>query len=268
MQKKFLKLLPALLFLFAIPAKAKAIVVLGLAIPTAIAWASGVAATLAAAYFGSGYIVGNAANSIIRFIGWFILQLTSWLLQVAQYLWDFSLKLNTDFTSLLPVVRIGWTVTRDATDIFFIVILLIISIGTILRIQGYAAKQLLVRLVLMAILINFSLAIGSVVIDFSNVLGIQFLTAIHPEFKVSEVIMGNLALTTMFKVNAAQPNENLGDLSTYAMIVLGNAILMVVLVFVFFVSGIMMFVRLAVLMLLLAIAPIAFVLYILPDTQK
>ena len=267
MQKKFLKLLPALLFLFAIPAKAKAIVVLGLAIPTAIAWASGVAATLAAAYFGSGYIVGNAANSIIRFIGWFILQLTSWLLQVAQYLWDFSLKLNTDFTSLLPVVRIGWTVTRDATDIFFIVILLIISIGTILRIQGYAAKQLLVRLVLMAILINFSLAIGSVVIDFSNVLGIQFLTAIHPEGKVGDVLMKQFSLAKVFDIPVEKGEQVFNDTGRYLIATIGSAILMITLVFVFFVSGILMFVRLAMLTMLLAVAPIAFLSYILPETQ-
>ena len=120
----------------------------------------------------------------------------------------------------------------------------------------------------MAVLINFSLAIGSVVIDFSNVLGIQFLTAIDKDFKVSDVIMQHLSVTEMFKPGLSSTRENFGNLSTYATVVIGNAILMVVLVFVFFVSGIMMFVRLAMLMLLLAVAPIAFVLYILPDTQK
>src|SRR3989338_3816533 len=231
-------LAPALLFLFATPIK------------TAVA-------------------LNVFPDVIVRDLLWSFLWLVSKLLWIAQSIFTYSLTISTSFSDKLPVIEVGWKVARDATNIFFIIILLIISIGTILRIPNYGnTKQLLVRLILMAVLINFSLAIGSVVIDFSNVLGIQFLTAIDKDFKVSDVIMQHLSVTEMFKPGLSSTRENFGNLSTYATVVIGNAILMVVLVFVFFVSGIMMFVRLALLMLLLAVFPIAFVLYILPDTQK
>src|SRR3989344_4763396 len=236
--RKLSSLAPVLLFLFATPIK------------TAVA-------------------LNVFPDGIVRDLLWSFLWLVSKLLWIAQSIFTYSLTISTSFSDKLPVIEVGWKVARDATNIFFIIILLIISIGTILRIPNYGnTKQLLVRLILMAVLINFSLAIGSVVIDFSNVLGIQFLTAIDKDFKVSDVIMQYLSVTEMCKPGLSSSRENFGNLSTYATVVIGNAILMVVLVFVFFVSGIMMFVRLAMLMLLLAVAPIAFVLYILPDTQK
>ena len=195
-------LAPALLFLFATPIK------------TAVA-------------------LNVFPDVIVRDLLWSFLWLVSKLLWIAQSIFTYSLTISTSFSDKLPVIEKGWEVARDATNIFFIIILLIISIGTILRIQGYTAKQLIVRLVLMAILINFSLAIGSVVIDFSNVLGIQFLTAIDKDFKVSDVIMQHLSVTEMFKPGLSSTRENFGNLSTYATVVIGNAILMVVLVFVF-----------------------------------
>src|SRR3989344_4533089 len=258
MQKKFLKLLPALLFLFAIPAKVKAFAflpILGyLALPPAIGYFVAPAATT--------WVLGNAADGVIRLIGWAILGLVLRLLDIAQFLFNAALIESTSFSTKLPVIEAGWKVARDATNIFFIVILLIISIGTILRISGYNAKQLLVRLVLMAILINFSLAIGSVIVDFSNVLGFQFLTAIHPEGKVSVVIAQSLHITDVFK----QPDVKGTD--QYLITTLGSAVLLTVLMFVFFVSGLLMFVRMAMIILLLTIAPVAFLFYILPDTQK
>lgn len=253
-----LKFFPALLFLLAIPVKAKAfafIPILGyLAVTTAIGYFVAPAAT--------SWVLGNAADGVIRLIGWAILGLVLRLLDIAQFLFNAALIESTDFSTKLPVIEAGWKVARDATNIFFIIILLIMSIGTILRLQNYNAKRLLVNLVLMAILINFSLAIGSVVVDFSNVLGFQFLTAIHPEGKVSDVIAQSLHITDVFK----QPEVKGTD--QYLIATLGNALLLSVLIFVFFVSGLLMFVRMAMIILLLAVAPIAFLLYILPETQR
>ena len=260
MQKKILKLLPALLFLFAIPAKAKAFAF----IPVLAYLAAGTIISYFAAPAVTSYVIGGIAETVIRGIAWFILNLVLKLLEIANVLFLVAIQESTSFSSKLPAVEIGWTVVRDATNIFFIVILLFIAIGTILRIQGYSAKQLLVRLILMAVLINFSLAIGSVIIDFSNVLGLQFLTAIHPEGKVTEILAKSLSIGDIYKVT----DPDIKDISKYLVVVVGNAILISVLVFVFFVSAILLFIRMAVLVLLLTLAPIAFLFYILPETQK
>ena len=69
-----------------------------------------------------------------------------------------------------PAVNIGWKITRDVVNIFYILVLLIISIATILGISSYGMKQTLWKLILSALLINFSLPIAGIFVDFSNTL--------------------------------------------------------------------------------------------------
>ncbi len=73
------------------------------------------------------------------------------------------------------VVRIGWTIVRDITNMFFILALLVIAFATILRRETYGMKALLPKLIGIALLINFSLALAGVVIGFANGLTAVFL---------------------------------------------------------------------------------------------
>lgn len=68
----------------------------------------------------------------------------------------------------------GWTITRDVANLFFIFILLAISIATILRYESYGVKTLLPKLILVALLINFSLPITATIVDASNILAQHF----------------------------------------------------------------------------------------------
>ena len=77
-----------------------------------------------------------------------------------------------------PIVTLGWGITRDLANMFFILILLIISFATVLRIKSWAISQLWWKLVVAALLINFSLVIAGFVIDFANVLTTFFLNGI------------------------------------------------------------------------------------------
>jgi len=57
---------------------------------------------------------------------------------------------------------------------FFILILLIIAFATILRVERYSFKKLLPKLILMAVLINFSKLICGIFIDFTQVIMLTF----------------------------------------------------------------------------------------------
>lgn len=83
----------------------------------------------------------------------------------------------------IDTVLQGWRLVRDFVNIWFILILLFIAIGTILRIPSYQAKKLLLILILMALIVNFSMPISKLIIDVSNIISFQFLKAICPEIQ-------------------------------------------------------------------------------------
>jgi hypothetical protein len=68
------------------------------------------------------------------------------------------------------IVTTGWEIVRDLVNMFFVLILLVIAFATILRIETYGMKQILWKLIVAALLINFSLVLAGPIIDFSQVL--------------------------------------------------------------------------------------------------
>lgn len=71
--------------------------------------------------------------------------------------------------SKMEVVNTGWTITRDLVNMFFILGIVIIAFATILKIETYNIKALLPKLIIMALLINFSFVISGMIVDASNV---------------------------------------------------------------------------------------------------
>jgi len=74
------------------------------------------------------------------------------------------------------LVQEGWKVARDLANMFFVLILLAIAFATILRIETYGMKSLLPKLIIAALLINFSLVFAGVNIDFSGVMTAFFVS--------------------------------------------------------------------------------------------
>jgi len=71
-------------------------------------------------------------------------------------------------------IQVGWTVMRDFANLFFIFIILFIAIKTILQLGGRETKEMLVRVIVVALLINFSAFFTKVVIDAGNVVAVGF----------------------------------------------------------------------------------------------
>lgn len=112
-------------------------------------------------------IVGSLARAIVSALGWILAKLMAVLIYVARY---------NEFVNA-PAVEMGWVVARDIANMFFIVILLIISFATILQQEKYNYKQWLPKLILMAVLINFSKTICGLLIDISQVVMLTFVNA-------------------------------------------------------------------------------------------
>jgi len=74
-------------------------------------------------------------------------------------------------------VQTGWSVVRDICNMFFVLILLVIAFGTILRLQNYRMNRLLGKLIIMIVLVNFSKMIAGFFIDISQVVSMTFVNA-------------------------------------------------------------------------------------------
>lgn len=68
-----------------------------------------------------------------------------------------------------PFIEIGWTLTRDLTNIFFVLALVVIGLATALRWNDYQAKKALPTLIIIALLINFTPVICGLIVDATNI---------------------------------------------------------------------------------------------------
>ncbi len=114
-----------------------------------------------------GTAFGHLFLWIAGLLGKILVIVIDMLIGVAQY---------NDFINA-PAVNTGWAIVRDLCNMFFVIILLLIAFGTILKIESYKYTRLLGKLVIMAVLINFSKPIAGFLIDLGQVVMMTFVNA-------------------------------------------------------------------------------------------
>lgn len=77
-----------------------------------------------------------------------------------------------------PVINMGWTLTRDITNILFILGLAYIGLATALNLSTLEAKKAFPQLLITALLVNFSPVLVGIVFDFVNIVASYFLQGI------------------------------------------------------------------------------------------
>lgn len=223
------------------------------------------------------------------------LALVKWLsgiiVKLAGLIFNMSLGLALDnenySSSKIKAIDDGWTFSRDVVNIFFIFILLFIAIATILGIESYGAKSLLARLIIVALLVNFSLLATRAVIYISNSLAVQIYnsqiniadsdkeagaiaTALGLKFKknLGAVVIDRFDIV---KLLTRAPNSDTG-LTTAALgitlLQLAAIVISILAAFLLFVASFLFITRMAVLWLLMILAPFGFVFLILPATRS
>lgn len=100
---------------------------------------------------------------------------TSWLFGGAGMLFDLAFDYSVDAESYKnPFVTEGWKIVRDLCNVFFIFILLYVAFAMILGLQNVKAKEMMINVVIIGLLINFSLFFTQVVVDSGNILARVF----------------------------------------------------------------------------------------------
>ncbi|MBA4320710.1 MAG: hypothetical protein C0412_20135, partial [Flavobacterium sp.] len=144
--------------------------------------------------WGLGFLFGSIGAYVLTGVGIFLYAavsfLSSCLIVIIQIL--IAVSSYNDFINA-PAIIEGWAIIRDVANMFFVIVLLIIAISTILGIETYNYKKLLPKLLLMAILINFSKMICGLFIDLSQVVMMTFVDG------YKEAAAGNFA--TAFGLN-------------------------------------------------------------------
>lgn len=166
----------------------------------------------------------------------------------------------------VPTVQLGWTMVRDVSNMFFVIVLLMISIGTILGLEQYQWNKTLVKLILAAVFINFSNLICGIFIDIAHVFTITFVNA------VASTAGGNLiqmfSLNKMYDLILNKPIDASGKFDVRILVGAVSAFLFAFLAMITMAAYlIVMICRVVVLWVLIILSPIAFIAQVIPQTQ-
>ena len=206
-------------------------------------------------------------NSIAKLIAWILLPVI-WLLGKLVSLFLSILIAIAQYNDFIKsaAVTYGWTIVRDFANMFFVLILLVIAFATILRVESYNLKTWLPKLVIMAILINFSKLICGVIIDFAQVIMLTFIGA------VKEITGGTmielLGVSKILEFNESEVEDiEVSGWTILSSVILG-VIMMIVAVVVIVVMLMMIIVRMVMIWIYIVLSPLAYLLASFPQGKK
>lgn len=204
-------------------------------------------------------LIGIATQAVIAVVGGLLTVVSICTVAIAQY---------NDFIHVSQIEE-AWGIVRDMCNMFFILILLIISFATILRVESYSMKKWLPKLVIMAVLINFSKMFCGLIIDFSQIVMLTFSSKISngAEFyQAMEVqkYLNNVATATFDNIT----KESGVKFFDSAVGLIAGSVFLIVSLVVMTVILATLIARIVMLWIYIVLSPLAFVLSAFPGGQK
>ncbi len=194
------------------------------------------------------------------------------LLQIARAFTGFMGNIFTGILNFgfrdMSVVKSGWTITRDIVNMFFILGLVVIAFATILRIETYGIKALLPKLIMIALLINFSYLVCGIIIDITQIITVYFLAqigtndvglAVLDSLNAVDAIRGSEGATVTIGTQDVQLVTILTTAFATAVIALCGIILLI--------GAVLLFIRIGALWVLMILAPFAWFFSVFPTLK-
>lgn len=198
----------------------------------------------------------------------FVQTMISSLVAISKFLLDFVIDKTIINSNLgnIEAINIGWAITRDLVNMFFIFIILYIAIATILNIGNY--KKTLVTLVIVALLVNFSLFTTKIVIDASNIFSIGFYNQMGlSEVSLADKLMGKgLKIQKVFEVEKEEQIDK--DNVSKSISLFLSIIFLSVTAWVLFNMSFLLVGRFIAFIFLMILSPLAFMSFILPGLKS
>ena len=198
-------------------------------------------------------VVGGVLGAVISGLGLILFTIIKALIFIASY--------STFIDS--GAVTFGWVIVRDLCNMFFVVVLLIIAFGTILNIEKYNYKKWLPKLILMAILINFSKTICGILIDIAQVVMLTFVNSFASIGSGTMVdILGISDILTMSK-----DGKDVGFWTVIGAYILGLIYIVVALIVVVTMMA-MLAMRIVMIWIYIVLSPLAYLMSAFPGGQQ
>ena len=211
-----------------------------------------------------------------------IMKLFAWLLGVAVITLDntvyYTVVKMGSYVNELSAVGVAWRIMRDIGNIMLIFGFLAAGLFTVLNLNLYGwGKSMLPKLLMAAVLLNFSLFMVEAVVDVGNLFATQFYTQINggvapgaAEFSVDAVrnngiankVMAQLGLQSLY--GDAATNPDLLKAGPSWIIGFLGIILFIIAAFVFFTLAFILIARFVMLIYLIITAPIGFAGWAVP----
>lgn len=177
------------------------------------------------------------------------------LIQVAQY---------NDFGNA-PAVTKGWIIVRDVCNMFFIAVFINMAFYTVLKWQDYHYSKVFAKIILMAILINFSKGISLFLVDFSQVIMLTFVNAFKEAAAGNFTTRAGLEEILRFRDGAAP--GSIGGWDVMLALILGLIMITIYLVTVIAVL-LVLITRIITIWLLIVLSPFAYLASVFPKAEK
>ncbi len=158
-----------------------------------------------------------------------------------------------------PIVLEGWGIVRDFTNMLIVLGFIFIALATIIGKEEYRAQKLLVPLIGVALLINFTLVITGFIIDISNVTMNYFLQGAGVEQGFVNNIVSRF--TTMTEISA------LGGSVEKVLAAAVFAVFNIIAALIYFLYGLLFVARYVALWILIILSPLAFFAWIFPQLK-
>jgi len=220
--------------------------------------------------FGLESIANNVVYSVIGLIIDTGLKIANIFVQIAATLLEFTFSIER-FTNV-PVVTAGWQICRDLANIGFALVLLVMAFDSVLQLNQYPIKSVLPRLVVAALLINFSMVFCGMIIDFSQVVTHYFYDAAvgTNTAGLSGQIAGALNIQSIYREPSTDWGKPLKD-GSYTNLIFGGLFGIAILTIAAFsiaAAAIYFIVRMVTLWALMIFAPLAWVAMIVPNAPE
>lgn len=170
-----------------------------------------------------------------------------------------------------PTVIYGWVLVRDMVNMVFVIILLIIAIATILPgLETYNYKKLLPKVIILAILVNFSRTICGLAIDAAQVVMLTFVAGfkdIGPGNMMAAVGLADLLSFSPTAVSSSTSSISNSPVLDIIAIYLYAILYLIVLILVLVSMVVMLAYRIVMLWLLIVLSPLFYAMQAIPSAS-
>lgn len=211
--------------------------------------------------------------------------LVGYLIKAAALLIGVALWFNSSLAGNLGgniFVLTGWGIFRNLANLGFVFGIIVIAIATILRLQSYQARSILWKLIVAALLVNFSLVIVGSLINVADIFSNFFNQSISGQRGVSNdwnVLVNKVVDSSKYNIVAFQNASQSTELSQNQIDAMGKDALDIISLVIKVVIGVgvtlvllavatLLFLRYFYLTFLIIVSPIVLLLWIFPNTKE